>query len=54
MWRRARVLVLESQSEARWSVRHQMDGWPLYARLSARPEISPESNSVQTLQKSFR
>ena len=31
---------------------HQTDGWPLCARLSARPEISPESNSVQTLQRS--
>ena len=30
-----------------------MDVWPLRARLCARPEISPESNSVQTLQKSF-
>ena len=33
---------------------HQMDGRPLCARLCALPEISPESNSVQTLQKSFR
>ena len=32
---------------------YQTDGWPLRARLYARPEISPESNSVQTLQKSF-
>ena len=31
---------------------HQTDGWPLCARLSARPEISLESNSVQTLQNS--
>ena len=30
-----------------------MPGWPLRARLCTCPEISPESNSVQTLQKSF-
>ena len=27
---------------------HQMDGWPLCARLRSCPEISQESNSVQT------
>ena len=27
---------------------HQMDGWPLPARLCARPEVSPESNCVRT------
>ena len=32
---------------------HQMDGWPLCARLSAHPEISPESNAAQILQKLF-
>ena len=32
---------------------HQMDGWPLCARLCRHPEISLESNSVQTLQKPF-
>ena len=32
---------------------HQMEGWPLRPRLCARPQISPESNSVQSLQKSF-
>ena len=32
---------------------HQMDGWPFRVRLCASPEISSESNSVQTLQKSF-
>ena len=31
-----------------------MDGWPLLARLWNHPEISPESNSVQSLQKPFR
>ena len=31
---------------------HQMDGWPLRARLCGRPEISLESNCVQTLTKS--
>ena len=33
---------------------HQMDGWPLLDRLCAHPEISLESNSVQTPQNSFR
>ena len=33
---------------------HQMDGWLLCARLCTCPEIFPELNSVQTLQKSFR
>ena len=33
---------------------HQMDGWPLRARLCTHPEIFPELNSVQTLQTSFR
>ena len=32
---------------------HQMNGWPLRARLCASPEISPESKSVQTLHKSL-
>ena len=32
---------------------HQKNGWLLYARFCARPETSPESNSVQTLQNSF-
>ena len=32
---------------------HQMDGWPLCARLCARPEICLES-TVQPLQRSFR
>ena len=32
---------------------HNMDGWPLCARLCAHPKNSPEGNSVQTLQKSF-
>ena len=32
---------------------HRMDVWPLCARLCARPEISPELNSLQTLQKSL-
>ena len=31
----------------------KMDVWPLHTRLCAHPEISPESNSVQTPQKSF-
>ena len=30
---------------------HPMDRWPLSSRLCARPEIFPELNSVQTLQK---
>ena len=30
-----------------------MDGWPFRTRLCARPEISSESNSVQTLRKFF-
>ena len=32
---------------------HQMNGWPLCARLCTLLEISSESNSVQTLQTSF-
>ena len=32
---------------------YQMDGWPLCARLCPHPGISPQSHSVQTLQKSF-
>ena len=32
---------------------HVADGLPLRARQHARPEASPESNSVQTVQKSF-
>ena len=32
---------------------HQMDGWPLHTRTCTHLEISPETNSVQTLQKSF-
>ena len=31
---------------------HQMDGCPLRARLSAHPEISPESNSLCRLYES--
>ena len=31
---------------------HQMDGWSLRAGLCGRPEISLESDSVQTLTKS--
>ena len=31
---------------------HQMDGWRLRSRLCAHPEISPESNSVQTQKSS--
>ena len=33
---------------------HQMNGWPLRARLCSCPEISLESNSVQAPQRSFR
>ena len=51
-WRRARVLALENKSTIESC--HQMDGWPPHARLCAHPEISLESDSVQTLQKSFR
>ena len=44
-WHRATVLALETMERG-----HRMDGRPLRARLCARPEISPESNSVQTPQ----
>ena len=37
-----------------WECGHQMDGWPLHARLCTHPEISLESNFVQTLQKVFQ
>ena len=33
---------------------YQIHRWPLCTRLCTSPEISLESNSVQTLQKSFR
>ena len=32
---------------------HVADGLPLRARQHARPETSPESNSVQVVEKSF-
>ena len=50
---RARPFALESQDEHdRVRSPTSMDGWPLWARLCARPDIPPESNSVQTVQKS--
>ena len=33
---------------------HYMDDWPLRDRLLPGPEISPQSDSLQALQKSFR
>ena len=53
-WRRVRVLALESRSLlSTIECGQQIDGSLLRARLWARPEISPESNSVQSLQKSL-
>ena len=49
-WCRARAPALEGPLKRG----HQMDGWLLCTRLCACPEISSVSNSVQTLQKSFR
>lgn len=54
-WRWAWVRLVRSRMRnwTRSSVAHQMDWWPFCARLCACPWSFPESNSVQTLQKSL-
>ena len=52
-WRRARVLTLSKPVLSRLGRGHHMDGRPLRAGLCARPEISPDSNLVRTLRKTF-